>query len=162
MHDVLNIDFLRYSMIIISEADVINFNLHIKRHNDVFDFQIIPKCHFVLLKFSHDDIVLKDMFFTSPFSRILNHTPDKILLSHDSHEESILPQLDFYDPIYTWWEESFIKRFPCNFSCFVHTKIDLIYFLRFELFQLPILIHDLFSLAGFKLREWLHWKYMFT
>ena len=89
IHDVLNIDFLHCSMIIISEANDINFNLHIKRHNDLFDFQIIPKCHFVLFKFSHDDIVSKDTFFAESFSLILNHTPDEILLSHDSHEKPI-------------------------------------------------------------------------
>ena len=86
-------------MIIISEDNVINFNLHVKRHNDVFDFQIIPKCHFVLFEFSHDDIVLKDTFFIDHFSRILNHTSDKILFSHDSYEKYIFFRLDFYDPI---------------------------------------------------------------
>ena len=149
-------------MIIISEDNVINFNLHVKRHNDVFDLQIIPKCHFVLFEFSHDDIMLKDTIFIDPFSRILNHTSDKSLFSHDSHEKSIFLQLDFYDLIYPWLEESFIKRFPCHISCFVHTKFDLIYFIRFKVFQFPILIPDSFSLAGFKLREWLHWKYTFT
>ena len=84
IHDVLNINCLHCNMIIISED-----NLHVKRHNDVFDFQIIPKCHFVLFEFSHDDIVLKDTFFTKSFSRILNHIPDKLLLRHDSHEKSI-------------------------------------------------------------------------
>ena len=29
-------------------------------------------------------------------------------------------------------------------------------------FEYQIFIHNLFSLAGFKLREWLHWKYTFT
>ena len=106
--------------------------------------------------------MLKDTFFTESFLRILNHTPDEILLSHDSHEKSIFPQLDFYDPIYTWLEESFIKRFPCHLSCFVHTKFDLISLFQFKVFQFPIFIHDLFSLAGFKLREWLHWKFSFT
>ena len=57
IHDVLNINFLHCNMIIISEDNVINFNLHVKRHNDVFDFKIISKCHLVLFKFSYDDIV---------------------------------------------------------------------------------------------------------
>ena len=162
IHDVLNVDFLQYNMIIISETNVINFNLHIKKHNDVFDFKIIPKCHFVLLKFSRDDIVLKDTFSSGSFSRILNHTPDKLLVSHDFHKKSLDLQLDFYDPIFTWLEESFNKRFPCQLLCFVHTKPDSDFFRRFKALQFPILIHHLSSLAGFKLREWFHWKFSFT
>ena len=157
--DALKINFPHCNMIYISQDNVINFNLHVKRHNDVFDFQIIPKCHFAL---SHDDIALKDTFFIDSFSRILNHTSDKCLFSHGSHEKSISFRLDFYDPIYAWWEESFIKRFPCHPLCFVHTKFDLVCFLHFELFPFLMLILDLFSLAGLKLREWLHWKFSFT
>ena len=149
-------------MIIIFEDNVINFNLHVKRHNDVFHLQIILKCHFVFFEFSHDDIVFKDTFFIDPFSQILNHTSNKIFCNHDSHEKSVLFRLDFYDPIYTRWEESFNKRFPCRLLCFVHTKFDLVSFLYFELFSFLMLIHDLFSLVGFKLREWLHWKFSFT
>lgn len=162
IYDVLNVEFLQCNMIIISETNVINFNLHIKKYNDVFDFKIIPKCHCILLKSSPDDIVLKNTFSTDSFSRILNHTPDKLLVSHDSHKKSLDLQLDFYDPIFTWLEESFSKRFPCHLLCFVHTKLDLISFLCCKIFQFPILIHHLSSLAGFTLREWLHWKFSFT
>ena len=57
IHDVLNINFLHCNRIITSKDNVINFNLHVKRHNDVFDFQIISKSHFALFEFNHGDIV---------------------------------------------------------------------------------------------------------
>jgi hypothetical protein len=73
------------------------------------------------------------------------------------------------DEIYTyhfqelWLEETFLNNFSGNFAFFVNKKIHLVFpIFGFSLLQCPLLMHDLFTLAGFKLLLWLHWKHDFT
>ena len=151
---------------------ILSFKL--KDKNEVIDFKVIPNCHFVISLFINGDIVLKSSFSTEPLSQFFNHITDKIHFSYDPHEISIFSmnalqtschfQHNFYDPIFYWLEESFIKKFPCHISFFVHkTIVDLIFpMFPFEALRFRILIHNLFSFAGFKLRDWLHRKFDYT
>ena len=103
----------------------------------MIDFKVIQNCHFVHSQFINDDIVLKNSFSIESFSQFFNHIPDKIHFCYDPHEISVFSmnvlqtpchfQHDFYDPIFGWLEDSFIKKLPCHLSFFVHKKIvDLI------------------------------------
>ena len=164
-HAVLDIGLFYCNMMTPSGS-----NLQIEGHNEVIDFKVIPNYHFVPSQFINDDIVLKNSFSTESLSQFCNHIPDKIHFSYDPHEISVFSmnalqtschfQHNFYDPIFDWLEESFVKRFPRNPSFFVHKKIDLICpMFPFEALRFQILIHNLFSFAGFKLHNWLHWKF---
>ena len=125
-----------FNMITTTGSDVINYKLQIEEQNKVISFKVIPNCHFVPPQFINDDIVLKNSFSTESLSQFFNHIPDKIHFSYDPHGISVFSmnglqtschfQHDFYDLIFGWLEESFIKKFPCHPSFFVHKKIHLI------------------------------------
>ena len=77
--------------------------------------------------------------------------------------ESYSVQSDFHDPMFTWLEESYLKKFHLHFPFFVNSNFDpILPIIQYEAPQLPILMLDRFYFVKLEVLQWLHWLFHFT
>ena len=97
---------------------------------------------------------------------IFYYYPDEFSITHSIESSQVVDvlQSSFYDSIYVWLEESYLKRFPCPICLhFIDTSSNLILSIfQYEVFQFILLVFDMFYFAGLQMLRWLHWLFHFT
>ena len=90
----------------------------------------------------NNKISFKGTFSIKSFSESLNfmHPYDKM---SNQFIESDSFQSDFHDPIFTWLEKSYLKKFHLHFLFLVNSKCDpILPIIQYEAPRLPILVFD--------------------